>query len=165
MNNTGLIKIGFTEDLSLWKSKEDGTDYRPYGNFVVDTDKNKLYVYVMRDKEHITRFFEFECPAIDITGNDLEIVLEETDIISSFDLDYYSAIQGVTYLNGMLYSLDGFENAAPHVIDLEKQCLHATINLSAMGMAYEPEAITSIDNSIIFVNSTGNVHKIIMDYK
>lgn len=158
-----LIKIGFTEDLSLWKSKKDGSDFRPYGNFVVDTDNNRLYAYVMRDSEQITRFFEFECPTVDKSETYTNIVLGKEDIISSFDLVFYSALQGVTYFDGMLYSLDGFQNAMIHVVNLKEQCLYATLKLSEMGMAYEPEAIFSMENSVVFANSTGNVYRIMMN--
>lgn len=59
-----VIRIGFTEDLTLWKSKENNGDVRPYGNFVVDTDNSKLYAYVMRDAGKETRFFKFGLPKL-----------------------------------------------------------------------------------------------------
>ena len=43
----GLIEIGFTDD-ALWRS-EGVEDVRPYGNFVVDCERERLYAYVMRD--------------------------------------------------------------------------------------------------------------------
>lgn len=57
----GMIEIDFKKEEGLWFSK-NGKDARPYGNFLVDTEKDLYYAFVMIDDEHITRYFTFEMP-------------------------------------------------------------------------------------------------------
>ncbi len=59
-----MIQIGFVNDRTLWKSPE-GNDDRSYGNFVVDTDNDKLYVFVRRWGPKEMRFFRFDLPGLD----------------------------------------------------------------------------------------------------
>ncbi len=132
-----VIRIGFTEDLSLWKSKENNGDVRPYGNFVVDTEDNKLYAFVMRDANKTTRFFRFAIPAIgagtyDETYGCNVVTLNAADIESQFDMAYFNYLQGVTYYDGKILSAEGFgtgSESAIRVVDLETQELTATYYL------------------------------------
>jgi hypothetical protein len=88
-----VIRIGFTEDLTLWKSKENNGDVRPYGNFVVDTDNHKLYTFVMRDASKSIRFFGFDIPELD-EGIYMEtygcnlVELRVDDIKTQLDIDH-----------------------------------------------------------------------------
>ena len=52
-----VIRIGFVEDLALWKSLPGQEDVRPYGNFVPDIFRGKLYAFVMRDRDFVSRSF------------------------------------------------------------------------------------------------------------
>ena len=93
-----VIKIGFTEDLTLWKSKENNEDVRPYGNFVVDRDEDMLYAFVMRDANKTTRFFGFDIPGIDEgTYNESYgcnvVTLNTDDIRIQFDSEHYKYLQ------------------------------------------------------------------------
>ena len=158
-----LLRIGFVENLSLWESTGGGKDFRPYGNFIVDTDKNRLYAFVIRDKEKIVRFFEFNCPQVNVADAYETVILNEEDILSSFDLNYYYALQGAAYHNGMIYSSEGFSNSAiMHIVDLKHKRLFATVDLAAMGFAHEPEAVFVSGDDILFSNATGNVYKMII---
>jgi hypothetical protein len=58
-----IIEIGFTSDENYWKS-EGIDDVRPYGNFVVDCEKNRYYAFTMIDKPKITRYFAFDLPKL-----------------------------------------------------------------------------------------------------
>ena len=55
-----MITVGFTDD-EMWVSTDN--EFRPYGNFVVDTDNNHLYAYTLRDADKTTRFFQFAMPS------------------------------------------------------------------------------------------------------
>ena len=152
-----VIKIGFTEDLTLWKSIADNGDVRPYGNFFIDTGNNKFYAYVMRDSNKTTRFFGFDIPELsegvynDIYGCNL-VTLEKTDIKRQFDTEYINYMQGVTYTKGLVISAEGFEygdsrgNPVLRIIDLSTETIIATYYLENYNLKEEPE-IVSIDFS------------------
>ncbi len=57
-----VIRIGFAEDRSLWKSLEGDGDVRPCGNFAVDAERGLLKAFVMRAREPATRYFVFDLP-------------------------------------------------------------------------------------------------------
>lgn len=59
-----VIRVGFVDNTDYWKSHGDVVDVRPYGNFVVDIDHNKLYVFTMRDCDRVTRYFAFDLPEV-----------------------------------------------------------------------------------------------------
>ena len=152
-----VIRIGFTEDPTLWKSIADNGDVRPYGNFFVDTDNDKFYAYVMRDSDKTTRFFGFDIPELsdgvynDTYGCNL-VTLEKTDIKRQFDTVYINYMQGVTYTNGVVISAEGFEygdsrgNPVLRIIDLSTEAVVATYYLENYNLKGEPE-IVSIDFS------------------
>ena len=152
-----VIRIGFTEDLTLWKSVADNGDVRPYGNFFIDTDNNKLYAYVMRDSDKTTAFFSFDVPELSdgvynaAYGCNL-VTLEKTDIKRQFDTAYINYMQGVTYTGGKVISLEGFRygdsrgNPVLRIIDLSTETVIATYHLENYNLKEEPELI-SIDFS------------------
>ena len=92
--------IGFTDDYDLWNSAEDNgyPYYLPYGNFVVDTDGDKLWAFVLRNGEEQTRFLSFDLPEIgdgiysETYGCNL-VTLESTDIIEMFDTEHLVVIR------------------------------------------------------------------------
>lgn len=146
-----VISIGFTEDLGLWKSKENNGDVRPYGNFAVDAANGKLWAFVMRDAELTTRFFRFDLPAPE-AGTYSEIyrcnlvTLEVGDIEAQFDTAYFHYLQGCTLRDGKLLSLEGFHSggsAAPklRVVDLTGKTLEVTYDLALSGLTKEPEVV------------------------
>ena len=69
-----VIRVGFIGDRSLWMSMDGSGDVRPYGNFVVDASGNKLYAFVMRDAEHITRFFTYTINVFNIFNSIIYII-------------------------------------------------------------------------------------------
>lgn len=161
-----VIKIGFTENADYWC---DSTSVRPYGNFLVDTDNNKLYAYVMMDKAKATRYFKFNIPALaDGVYNDTYgvnvVTLNISDIISKFDVEYSNYIQGGCYYDGKIYSLEGFSNDANNVsklkvIDLENERQITIINLYEAGLTKEPEMIF-ISEDILYISMVdGSLYK------
>ncbi len=152
-----VIRIGFTEDLTLWKSKEGSGDVRPYGNFVVDTDSGKLYAYTMRDANKTTRFFRFAIPAIG-AGTYSEaygcnvVTLNAGDIESQFDTAYFNYLQGVTYYDGKIISVEGFKpDPAVRIVDLKSQTLTATYYPGEAGLTAEAEVIcVDTDTGILY---------------
>ena len=147
-----VIRIGFTENLNFWKSLSNNGDVRPYGNFVVDSDNNDLYAYVMRDATGKTRFFKFDLPTLsDGTYNSSYgcnlVTLGQSDIKDQFDLAYFNYIQGCDYLNGKIISVEGFNNGesgaepAVRIIDLKTKTLTKTVYPRSAGLINEPEVL------------------------
>ena len=163
-----IIKVGFTSDTAVWSSPD--SNRRPYGNFVVDTDNNKLYAFTMRDESNTTRFFEFALPALSEGANDSDtgvkrVTLEASDVIRSFDVEYFRYVQGATYADGMIYSLEGFTNdvtnkAALKIVDLESGKLSGRVDLYGMGFTTEPEMVYVIDGILYYADVSGAVYKL-----
>jgi len=162
-----VIKVGFASDTELWASKNG--DVRPYGNFVVDTDRNKLIAFTMRDADSSTRFFEFDIPALDEGTVDSElkvkkVTLTKDDITDSFKVPYFKYLQGCTYYDGKIYSLEGFTDstqnpASMKIVDLKKKALATEIKLYKMGLTVEPEAAFVIDGELYYAEVSGNIYK------
>ncbi len=161
-----IIKIGFVHNYSLWRSKEDGSDVRPYGNFAMDNDTDKLYAFVMRDKEQVTRYFEFDmpkladgevCPTCGVSV----VTLTEEMITAQFDGDYSHYVQGACVFEGKLYSTEGFniENAPNlpriQVMDLAARTQYADLALTEMGFTKEPEFIYPYGGRLYYSDCTG----------
>ena len=163
-----IIKVGFTEDTSIWSSP--GGDTRPYGNFVVDTDNNRLYAFTMRDESNTTRFFEFALPTLgegetDSATGVKKVTLDASDIIRSFDVEYFCYIQGATYADGKIYSLEGFTNdmtnkAALKIVDVESGKLSDRVDLYGMGFTTEPEMVYVTDGVIYYVDVSGRIYEL-----
>ncbi len=163
----GVISIGFTEDTSLWKSIEGTGDVRPYGNFVIDREKKKLYAFVMRDKEQITRYFVFDIPKI--TDGKMQngiyyITLEEKDIIDRFDTPYTRYMQGACAKDGIIYAVEGFapgENPARmQSIDMEKKSVVLDVMLEHFGLPNEPEFIETRGEELYYSDATGKLYRV-----
>ena len=138
------IRIGFTDE-TIWTG--GGVNIRPYGNFVVDTDNNKLYVFTLIDNLNVTRFFEFDLPELSDGAN---VTLNTSDINRYFDVPYMPYIQGVCYHDGKIYALAGNNNTVAkssklNVVDLTKE---ATVSSVYLGYQFtEPETIFIKDNT------------------
>ena len=148
-----VIKIGFVEDTTLWKSVSAKGDRLPYGNFVVDTDENMLYAFVLRDKNKTTRFFKFKLPAVsegqyDKTYGCNVVTLDKEAILDMFDVGYFGVIQGCAYSNGKIYSTNGlgvdgssYKFADLRIIDLRTKSVCNTIDFEEFRITEEPEMI------------------------
>ena len=141
------IVVGFTED-AIWAG--NGTNVRPYGNFVIDTDNDYLYAFTMIDSLNVTRFFKFNMPSL-AQGSD--VTLQQGDILEYFDVPYEAYIQGCCYHNGKVYSLSGFgSSSAPaklHVISLASKSEVSEVPLGEM----EPEAVY-VNNGKLYIGQT-----------
>ena len=112
-----LIRIGFVEDRSLWKSLEGNADVRSYGNFVVDRERQRLYAFVMRDAKKVTRCFTFRLPAVREGVTDPQygvpaVTLTPADILRQFDSPYMRYMQGACCRDGKIYSSEGFSGGS-----------------------------------------------------
>ena len=167
-----VIRIGFIEDLTLWKSLEMNQDVRPYGNFVVDSDSDRLYAFTMRDKEAVTRYFAFPLPNLceGVYDEQLDanvVTLDADQILSQFDCEYARYLQGACCHGGKIYSLEGFadETDPPkmQVIDLEKQEQCAVAELFQMGLRDEPELVAFKEDTLYYANHAGEVYLLHFD--
>ena len=171
-----LIKIGFVENTELWKSQPDNSDRRPYGNFVTDNERNRLYVYVMRDKTWKTRYFEFEMPRSSDGIYDEKygvntVTLVSEDIKAQFDLGYSNYVQGGCARDGVLYSLEGGTVNGPEckvpprlkIIDMRGQKLLSTVELHSFGLSIEPELIDFYGDDLYYMDSSGAVYTIVFE--
>ena len=163
-----VIKIGFVDDLSLWKSLPDNGDVRPYGNFVADVFNGRLYAFTMRDAEKVTRYFSFALPEAGEGEYSAEwdanvVVLRESDIISMFDSEYSNYLQGACAYGGMLISVEGFNVADKNqpnrprmqVIDMEAGRQLAAVELCDYDLYVEPELVDFAGNDLIYMDASG----------
>lgn len=136
------IKIGFT-DQRLWK--EEGNPLA-YGNFVVNRDLGKLYVYNLNDKHHVTRFFVFDEP----TEND-DVDLNKEDLLSVKDLPYFPYIQDNCYKDGKIYIVSGGLYGTPsmlRIISINSMKQEKYLYLKDINLPYEPESIDLYNNKL-----------------
>ena len=147
-----IIKIGFVNDLDLWKSKKDNGDVRSYGNFVIDTDKNELIAFVARDASMTTRFFRFKLPSAKAGTSSSAygckvVTLNKKNIIDQFDVDYIPYIQGCTYYDGSIISVSGMQGEGKiHVIDIARGDISTSIDCASIGLNDEPQMV-DVDRS------------------
>jgi hypothetical protein len=162
-----VIRIGFVKE-TLWKSAGDKPDVRPYGNFVIDTEKNLLHVFTMRDAEHVTRYFTFRLPRL-AEGECSPrfgvptVTLGEEDILSRFDTDYHLFIQGACCHGGRIYSSEGF-NADIHpslrVIDPAAGVQLCHVDLTDLGYDCEAEWIDFRNGICYYSDAHGALYTI-----
>ncbi len=157
-----VIRVGFVHD-PLWS---EGDDVRPYGNFVVDTDKNQLIAFTMRDRDQVTRYFVFDLPASS-AGEYADAwdvpaaTLTKADIKAQFDAPYSRYIQGACCHGGKVYSAEGFSDeknpAKMQIIDLNAGKLHAVIDLYGMGLTHEPEFVNVHEGVLYYSDAKGQL--------
>ena len=162
-----LIRIGFTEDLALWKSLEGKGDVRPYGNFVTDAARRELHAFVMRDAKRVTRYFTFRLPearegVFDAVYGVPVVTLTPADILRQFDAPYMHYMQGACCRNGKIYSSEGFaggtENPpALRIIDTDARAEVFFDNLASHGMPHEAEFIDFWGETCLYSDAHGNV--------
>ena len=169
-----IIKMGFVENIELWKSLPGREDVRPYGNFIVDRESEKLYAFVMRDKPGKTRFFSFNLPkvsegALDSVYGVPVLTLSENDIIDFFDIDYMRYMQGACFHDGKIYSLEGFfasdeENPpALRIISLQNKEQIFYKRFSEIGLDVEPEFIEFYNGVCYYIDGHGNTFNLFFD--
>lgn len=143
------ISIGFTND-SEWT---DGVgDTRPYGNFVIDTIGNYLYVYTLLDTSKVTRFFKFSLPTI---ADGSEVTLNKSDIIEKFDVDYIDRIQDATLHCGKIYMNSGvYDKMYLSVINCKTKKVVSVIDYAKCGYENEPEILTIYNKKLIISFNT-----------
>ncbi len=154
------IHIGFTEDRELWRSAGDVMDIRPYGNFLVDPEQRKLYVFTMRDGDQTTRYFTFDLPTL---ADGEYVTLQREEILDWFDTPYHLFLQGACYRKGKIYSTEGFgerQHPALRVIDLEqkKQIFH--VDLWDLGVEIEAEWIDFRKDNCYYSDAKGHIFEV-----
>ena len=164
-----LIKIGFTDDRSLWRSSGDVEDKRPYGNFVVDTDKDQLWAFVMRDGAMQTRYFAFDLPKLadgEIGDAGVREVTLTADMITEyFDTPYHNYVQGAVCREGKIYSVEGFGekiHPALRIIDTEKKCQLLHFDFFDAGYTDEAELIDFYGDRCIYGDHIGDLFELIL---
>ena len=162
-----VLKIGFIDETNLWA---DAEDYRPYGNFIVDTDNDFLYVYTMKDDSNSVRFFKFDIPSLDsgvfdpLYGCNI-LTLEKDDMINMFDIPYTYLIQGACYYQGKMFSLEGgLGYGKIRIIDLLQEKVLMEYNLHDDIVKTEPEMIDQKNGLFYYIDSKGNVSKFSLLY-
>ena len=160
-----LIEIGFNKD-ELWLSSPE--DVRPYGNFLVDREKDIYYAFVMRDGDGVTRYFSFDLPPVgdgDIDGKYAvrRAVLTKADIKTCFDAPYHKYIQGACCHGGLIYSLEGFTNKSPaiRIINPSRKEQEAHFDLLEYGLTVEPEFIDFHRDRCIYSDADGGIFELI----
>lgn len=168
-----VIRVGFVDNLALYKSRPGRGDVSPYGNFIIDVPKNRMYVLTMRDEEPSTRCLEFDVPSArdgvyyDKWGVRV-VTLNPNDIRAKFDFEYSNFLQGACCCDGLIYSLEGFDAKTPNdpnmpvlrVIDVQKQEQIAKIDFFTVGLNIEPELIDFMDDRLIYMDVIGRVYEI-----
>lgn len=164
-----ILRIGFTEE-ALWCSPDGQTDVRPYGNFVIDRERELLYAFTMQDAANRTRYISFRLPAgregtMDGTWQVPVVTLQASDILEQFDCPYHRFLQGACMERGRIYSLEGFTDSAenPPVLRVigpaEKQQL-AYLPFAAHGLSREPEWIAFADGVGYYADNRGNLYRL-----
>lgn len=167
-----IIRVDFTEDLTLWKSLPDNKDARIFGNFVFDNDKKEIYAFTMRDKEQVTRFFAWNFPKISKRDIDpktgiCNTVLSKQKILRQFDCVYFNYLQGATCFNQVIYSTEGFTKSKKNppclrLVDIRKKSMGNTISipLTEKGLVIEPEFIDFYKGQLLYADVQGNLYKL-----
>lgn len=147
------ILIDFVDD-PIWAG--DGHSVRPYGNFIIDTDNNKLYAYVMIDSLNVTRFFKFNLPTL---AQGATIHLTTLDIEDYFDIEWMYYMQGVCYYNGKIYATCGFSvnDCKLYAVDLTTKKVTAIVPMG--GFVGEPES-AFVYNDTLYVSSATKFFKL-----
>lgn len=163
-----VIRIGFVQDAALWCSPGEKTDVRPYGNFVIDRQKNILYAFTMRDAANRTRYFSFALPKLADGVYSAEygvnvVTLTPEDICGCFDTEYHRYIQGACCHEGKIYSSEGFDETPPptlRVIDPATERQLVCMDLAQRGFPAEAEWIDFRSGICYYSDAPGNVYRV-----
>ena len=138
------IKIGFV-NTDIWKNAKDTK--RTYGNFVIDTANNYMYIYNLRISENKTRFFKCKIPSI----SNKNVTINRKDIIEIFDFKLIDYIQDSCYYNGNIYILSGVNDSNLYKMNLKTKVMTkiALPNKPNNVKYFEPESIAIYNGSAI----------------
>lgn len=164
-----MIEIGFTEDASLWRATPEAHGVRPYGNFVIDTERRALWAFVMRNEELGTRYFRFDLPsvregAVDPLLGIPHVILEARDIREYFDGPYQRFMQGATLYGGKIYSTEGFTASEVNrpglrVIDLAAHS-EEYVDMLSLGFIEEAEFISHLGDVCLYSDARGAIYTV-----
>lgn len=167
-----FIRVGFANDNELWRSKSV-EDIRPFGNLVVDCEKQKLFAFVMRDEERKTRFFEFNLPKFSDGEYDEKlgvntVVLQKNDICRMFDGSYMHLMQGACMHNGYIYSVEGDTGGvdrtpAIRIFDARRGEAVFETELVQYGLNIEPEFIDIYNDTVYYADGSGAFYTFIIE--
>lgn len=162
-----VIEIGFTENDKLWISP-DKNDVRPYGNFVADVKKGIYYGFVMRDVSKTTKYFSFNLPKLTDGKFDValcvnKVLLNENDIIDSFECEYCRFIQGACVYKDKVYSLEGFGHdkvniPAIRIINPQTKLQESFKPFENFDSPTEPEFIDFWNDICYYADNPGNLY-------
>ena len=165
-----VIKVGFVNNLNLWRSSLEPADVRPYGNFTIDTDTNTLYAFTMRDAANSTRYFAFDLPKFSDGELDEKygvnvVTLNVSDIKEQFDVEYHHFVQGACCHKGKIYSVEGFTNnvnnpPALRIINTKTKQQELYFKFEELGMSVEAEMIDFKDDICYYSDVQGNFYKL-----
>ena len=165
-----VIRVGFVNDISLWRSSIEPADVRPYGNFTIDSETNTLYAFTMRDAANATRYFAFNLPRL-CDGEMSEkygvnvVTLNVSDIKEQFDVEYHHFVQGACLHKGKIYSVEGFTNneknpPALRIINTKAKQQELYFKFEELGMTVEAEMIDFKDGICYYSDVQGNFYKL-----
>ena len=161
-----LIEIGFVEDPALWKRTPTEDGIRPYGNFVIDTERSLYHGFVMRNEEEGTRYFTFDLPKLDDGEIDPDfgvkkVVLSSQDIHKYFDCPAHYYIQGACCHGGKIYSVEGFKNTpALRVIDPDAARQELAVFFPDHGLVDEAEFIDFYGDVCYYSDCRGYIYQL-----
>lgn len=161
-----LIEIGFVEDPALWKRTPTEDGIRPYGNFVIDTERSLYHGFVMRNEEEGTRYFTFDLPKLDDGEIDpvlgvKKVVLKPQDIRKHFDCPAHYYIQGACCHGGKIYSVEGFKNTpALRVIDPDAARQELAVFFPDHGLVDEAEFIDFYGDVCYYSDCRGYIYQL-----
>lgn len=121
-----------------------------YGNFVVDTDKNKLYVFtcMKNGAKGMTRVFVFDIPDLGVSS----VTLTASDVLAYYDLPLYRWVQGATCHEGKLYISCGNAALVDNSPGLAIVDLNAFIQVGYVPLReymLEPEMVVAYNGAIL----------------
>ena len=144
-----VLKVGFIDDLDRWPAASES---RPYGNFLVDDEKECLYVYVMYSSKKLTYWYKFDLPDVSdgVWDEDYDCyvkTLKITDVKDQWTTPLQNYVQGACVHDGLIWSTEGFSAtsgtnlARMRIIDPSRKSQIAVFNFYADGDPVEPEFI------------------------
>ena len=144
--------------------------------FPKSSPHNHLYwTDVMMDSEYMYvssaahggggRITIFHIPSLE----DGEVILNDDDIVDSFEVDKFTHHQGATIFERMLYIFDGVPQWGDtnylRIIDLEKKVDFAKINITEKGLKAEPEGAFVYNGRLFCATNNSGILSIDLIYE
>lgn len=158
-----VVKVDFTDDSNLWAS-----GVRPYGNFAINKETNKLWAFVSDDLTNSTKFFEFDMPKSNLGDFNGTLgcnvyKLKYEDVTDMFNTIYFRFMQGCTIVDNKLISTEGFTNDTTNiptirVVDLKTHKIDSTNLVDTFGWNNEPEFITYYNNNLYYISTDSKIY-------